>query len=122
MKQALAATLFALALTAGTAFAQDGMDTDHDGALSRAEFDAAQGARFDALDVNHDGALTGEEHPHWHGETGDSMSRADYVSRGAAVFENYDADHDAKLADAEFDAFLEHVAAYMQNEEEHGGH
>lgn len=36
-------------------------DTNHDGTITRAEFDAAVKARFDAADTNHDGKLTPEE-------------------------------------------------------------
>jgi Ca2+-binding EF-hand superfamily protein len=36
-------------------------DTDHDGALSRAEFDTASDAVFARLDLNHDGNITSDE-------------------------------------------------------------
>lgn len=36
-------------------------DTNHDGTITRAEFDAAAKARFDAADTNHDGKLTAAE-------------------------------------------------------------
>ena len=36
-------------------------DTNHDGTITRAEFDAAAKARFDAADTNHDGKLTSAE-------------------------------------------------------------
>lgn len=36
-------------------------DTNHDGTITRAEFDAAVKARFDAADSNHDGKLTPAE-------------------------------------------------------------
>jgi len=36
-------------------------DTNHDGTITRAEFDAAVKARFDAADTNHDGKLTPAE-------------------------------------------------------------
>lgn len=36
-------------------------DTNHDGTITRAEFDAAAKARFDAADTNHDGTLTAAE-------------------------------------------------------------
>jgi len=36
-------------------------DTNHDGTITRAEFDAAAKARFDAADANHDGKLTPQE-------------------------------------------------------------
>jgi hypothetical protein len=41
-------------------------DTNHDGQISRAEFDAAAKARFDKADTNHDGKLTrAERHAAW---------------------------------------------------------
>ncbi|GEN99584.1 hypothetical protein NSE01_14170 [Novosphingobium sediminis] len=36
-------------------------DTNHDGTITRAEFDAAAKARFDSADTNHDGKLTPQE-------------------------------------------------------------
>jgi hypothetical protein len=36
-------------------------DTNHDGQITRAEFDAAAKARFDKADANHDGQLTRAE-------------------------------------------------------------
>lgn len=36
-------------------------DTNHDGTITRAEFDAAAKARFDAADTDHDGKLTPQE-------------------------------------------------------------
>ena len=36
-------------------------DTNHDGTITRAEFDAAVKARFDTADTNHDGKLTPAE-------------------------------------------------------------
>lgn len=36
-------------------------DANHDGTITRAEFDAAAKARFDAADTNHDGKLTAAE-------------------------------------------------------------
>lgn len=47
-------------------------DTNHDGTITRAEFDAAVKARFDAADTNHDGKLTPEERrAAWKAERGE---------------------------------------------------
>ena len=76
MKTTLSTCLVAVALFAGTAMAgepptsdapRDEMraDTDHDGRVSRAEFDAAGSERrndwFDKLDLNKDGYITQDE-------------------------------------------------------------
>ena len=54
-------------------------DTNHDGTITRAEFDAAAKARFDAADTNHDGKLTpAERRAAWmamRGEHGGSWGR-----------------------------------------------
>lgn len=76
MRYKLLATA-ALALAAGTAFAQPPasharhpgagafglleFDTNSDGRLTKAEFDTAQRARFDKIDANKDGTITREE-------------------------------------------------------------
>lgn len=64
--------LLAAALLAGTAtpaLAQHGggaflaaFDTNKDGTLTRAEYDAAREARFQATDSNHDGGISEEEY------------------------------------------------------------
>ncbi len=50
-------------------------DTNHDGTITRAEFDAAAKARFDTADTNHDGKLTPEERrAAWKAMRGDRAS------------------------------------------------
>jgi len=76
MKTTLSCCLVAVALFAGTALAGDKptsdaprdemrADTDHDGRISRAEWDAAGSQRridwFDKLDLNHDGYISQDE-------------------------------------------------------------
>lgn len=76
MKTTFSSCLVAVALFAGTAVAGDPpasdaprdemrADTDHDGRISRAEYDAAASQRrsdwFDKLDLNKDGYITQEE-------------------------------------------------------------
>ncbi len=48
----------------------DRADTDHNGKLSQAEFDAPAAKIFDHLDRNHDGVITAEELKPQHGEHG----------------------------------------------------
>ena len=38
-----------------------GADTNHDGKITHAEYDASVKARFDAMDTNHDGQISPEE-------------------------------------------------------------
>jgi len=45
----------------GNAFIHD-YDTDHDGTVTRAEFDAARTARFKATDTNSDGWVSEDEY------------------------------------------------------------
>lgn len=76
MKTTLSCCFVAVALFAGTALAGDKpasdaprdemrADTDHDGRISRAEWDAAGSQRrsdwFDKLDLNHDGFISQDE-------------------------------------------------------------
>lgn len=77
MKKLMMLTAAALMVQAVPSIAQDGgkehkrgkfvehmvqkMDTDKDGAISEAEFQASSKTRFDAMDANKDGKLTQEE-------------------------------------------------------------
>lgn len=61
---ALAAGIYLVAksVAAKVADAQfDGMDTDHDGRVTRTEHDAATARMFDAMDANQDGRVTAAE-------------------------------------------------------------
>ena len=136
MQKLLFAAAAALAvLAAGVAAAQMGpgaklgaADANHDGVITRAEFDAARAARFAQLDANHDGSLSADERPHWgpppgqqppadhphdgahHGmmnpdANGDGViSRAEYDAQGAQMFSRLDANHDGAITQAEIDA------------------
>ncbi|MDP3495885.1 MAG: EF-hand domain-containing protein [Hyphomonadaceae bacterium] len=107
----------ALALAAGTASAQppvhDGskgrgpggfglleFDTNADGKLTKAEFDAAQRARFNKIDANKDGVSTREEL--------EASHKADAETRRAEMskvrFTAMDTDKSGQLSQAEFAA------------------
>ena len=77
-------------------------DTNHDGVISRQEFDAAHAALFDRLDTNHDGFLTPEDHPggmmrmHEHGGPGGPGG-----GHGGWL-QHMDANHDGNISRDEF--------------------
>ena len=81
MHKLLMAACAAALLSAGVAIAQPapgaGMrdfiaqaDANHDGAITRAEWDAARAERFTQEDADHNGALSAAERPHWGGGGG----------------------------------------------------
>lgn len=108
-------------------------DTNHDGNISRAEFDAAHAAHFAQMDANHDGKLDASERPHWGpppgappaggpppggGNRGDAngdgvISRAEYDAQGAHMFERLDADHNGTISAAEIQAARDHMQQHQ---------
>lgn len=72
------------------------MDINHDGAISKKEFDVFHNKHFKELDANHDGKLTQEEmqtaHPKMHGRVDALISKR---------FEAADANHDGALTKEE---------------------
>lgn len=142
MRRLVFAVSLIVAAGAGAAFAQDhgpgGMlmaaDADHDGNITRAEFDRARNARFTQMDANHDGSLQASERPQWGGgdhpagaapaggpppgmradTNGDGViSRAEYDAQGAAMFARLDADHNGTITQAEIDAMRAQHAAHQ---------
>lgn len=129
----IAVSAAALAAVAGAAMAQGpdaprhgpgGMlfqsDTNQDGTLTRAEFDAARAAEFTRLDANRDGSLTREERRAGRadrsgrrgGHRGMGMdgvdanndgniTRAEFLARPTAHFDRIDANHDGVITAAE---------------------
>lgn len=107
---------------AGAASAQDGgaaarlarADTNGDGAVTRAEFDAMRAAGFDRLDVNQDGYLSSEE-SRTAGRrraqitsadaNGDGrVSRAEFLAQPPRGFNRFDANHNDVLEASELQA------------------
>jgi Ca2+-binding EF-hand superfamily protein len=72
-------------------------DTNKDGFVDRAEWDAGQGARFKELDTNHDGKLTKEE---LFSQSRSTSDRA--LERQEAFFRRMDRDHDGLVSQDEF--------------------
>jgi Ca2+-binding EF-hand superfamily protein len=69
------------------------VDTDEDGKISKAEFDAEGSKLFARLDGNADGKIADNEMPHRH-----------WARFGGHMFDRLDADHDGKVTKAEFQA------------------
>lgn len=128
--------LAALAGACGMAQAQDHQDgprhtglfqrfdTDHNGAVTRQEFDAARSTDFTQRDANHDGQLTREEmragfqHGDWRRHGGRSgfgggmlmradanhdgaITRDEFLARPEQMFDRLDKDHDGTISAAE---------------------
>ena len=107
---------------ASAASAQDGgaaaslalADTNGDGAVTRAEFDAMRAAGFDRLDVNHDGHLTSEESQNAGRRraqitsadaNGDGrVSRAEFLAQPPRGFNRFDANRNDLLEASELEA------------------
>ena len=71
-------------------------DANGDGKLTRAEFDAAQHARFNEIDANKDGFITPDEFRAYREKA--------HADAEAARFQIMDADHNGQISKAEFDA------------------
>ena len=70
-------------------------DTNKDGFVDRAEWDAGQDGRFKELDANHDGKLTKEE---LFSQSRSTSDRA--LKRQEAFFRRMDRDHDGIACEA----------------------
>jgi hypothetical protein len=74
------------------------LDTDHDGQVSRAEYKASIGARFDKLDTNGDGSVDADE-------IARSPATAERTNRRAERFvQRYDESGTGKVTRAEFES------------------
>jgi Ca2+-binding EF-hand superfamily protein len=69
------------------------VDTDQDGKISKAEFDAEGTKLFTRLDDNSDGKIASDEMPQRH-----------WARFGGHMFDRMDADHDGNVTKAEFQA------------------
>lgn len=117
MKLRLIATA-ALALVAGSAAAQPPapgasgrgpgpgafglleFDTNADGKLTKAEFDASQRARFDKIDANKDGSITSEERQAFHKAAAETRR----TELNKVRFTELDKDKSGQLSQSEFAA------------------
>ena len=70
------------------------MDTDGDGRVALAEYQAWMGYAFEHMDTNHDGLLTADELP---GGKGKTLSLVEHREMLAAMFRRQDADGDGFL-------------------------
>ncbi|MBB3342176.1 EF-hand domain-containing protein [Luteimonas sp. RC10] len=89
----------AFAATAGAQVARtaeylERMDTDGDGRVSLAEYQAWMGYAFDRMDRNGDGVLSADELP---GGQGRPITRAEHLARLAATFNRQDRNRDGYL-------------------------
>jgi len=130
-----AALVSAIALSAGAVMARaDGaghhgdrgfsrLDTDGDGAISRAEYEAGRDKMFQRLDANNDGAFTREEAAAsaaaWHkkaaeaGKTASPDREARHKQRAEKMFDDMDVNKDGKISKAEFNAAGEKLFARL---------
>lgn len=76
-------------------------DANHDGAVTRPEFDAGREAQFARLDANRDGELTREERRAGRGEGGERGGHH-RGRHGAMGLDHADANHDGAITRAEF--------------------
>jgi hypothetical protein len=70
------------------------MDTDQDGRIALAEYQAWMGYAFERMDANRDGLLTADELP---GGRGRTVSLAEHRESLAAMFHRQDVDRDGFL-------------------------
>ena len=116
------ALVSAVALASGAVMARSGgghgdrgfsrIDTDNDGAISKAEFAVGRDKMFQKLDANSDGAFTRQEatagSEAWRkkaAETGKTVSpefEARHKERADKMFNELDTDKDGKITKAEF--------------------
>ena len=105
-------------------------DTDKDGKITKAEFDAARNARFAGIDANGDGALEISELRAWgrawpsrfrdarfkalDGDSNGKIGVEEYVAQRKAMFAMIDANKDGTVDKAEFDAAFEKFRSRMQ--------
>ncbi len=75
----------------------DQIDTNHDGVLSRAEYQAWVDSRFDKLDSNHDGRVDAKE-------VAQSAATAERVQKRAEGFVKRNGNGDSTVSKADFEA------------------
>ena len=126
-KFVLAAALLGTALTGSAYAAQTApaappvrsvpADMDRDATVTRAEFLARAGTRFDARDANKDGTISGDERTGRNGQAradAPPMTRAASLERAAAMFDRLDTNRDGKLDPAERQAMRARMGGMMR--------
>lgn len=132
----LAAVLLVIAGTAtaapheGSAFIHD-YDADHDGQVTRAEFDAGRVARFKATDANGDGWLSEEEYVReYHARLEQQLAASDrseekkseerqrQMRQAHVRFDVLDKDKGGKMTQAEYDASGARAFAEQDNDKD----
>jgi hypothetical protein len=109
-------------------------DANHDGNITRAEWNTARANQFAQMDTNHDGQISADEHPH-HGDHGGGqppaggnsaggdhhgmmnpdtnndgiISRAEFDAQSAAMFSHLDADNNGTISAAELQAMRDRM-------------
>ena len=136
-KISLAAALLAFSGTAviaapheGSAFIHD-YDANHDGQVSRAEFDAARADRFKATDANGDGWLSEDEYVgEYSGRLEQQLAASDrseekkteerqrQIRQAHVRFDVLDKDKDRKMTQAEYDASGARAFAEQDNDKD----
>lgn len=111
MRKMLTAVACPMAIFAGAACAQSlsdryaaEIDTNHDGAISRAEYAAMTRSHFARYDLNKDGRLEGAERPKYMSREG-STTEAQYLENSLKVFDSQDVNHDSAIAGEEVARF-----------------
>lgn len=87
-------------------------DVNGDGTVTRAEFLARAGARFDARDTNKDGTISGDELAGRGGQmrpNAQPLTRTAAMERAAAMFDRLDVNKDGKLDPTERQAMMERM-------------
>jgi len=97
-------------------------DANHDGAISRQEFNTRPDGMFDRLDTNHDGVISAQEQqaaqqtmqqriaerrvnrPNPDANGDGNISRAEWDAMGVAQFQRMDANHDGRVTREEAEA------------------
>lgn len=136
-KISLATALLALSGTAviaapheGSAFIHD-YDANHDGQVSRAEFDTARASRFKATDANGDGWLSEDEYVgEYSGRLEQQLAASDrseekkteerqrQIRQAHVRFDVLDKDKDRKMTQAEYDASGARAFAEQDNDKD----
>jgi Ca2+-binding EF-hand superfamily protein len=97
------------------------IDSNGDGMVSQAEWDAYQQKLFAMMDADASGALDKQEFMHSHSEDVASFATGGFANalRTTDMFAKLDTDHDGKISSAEFAAWQSKVFAMMDTAKTH---